>query len=288
MKKFWLLVFVSLVFGVIGCGSVDAGLDEEQAASAADSGTPPDSGQPAATPAVDQDSDGVIRPADCDDNRSSVHPWATEICDGLDNDCDGVVDEGCVVPQPTPAQTDSDGDGFPNGPEDCAPNNAAIHPGATEICDGLDNDCDGVVDEGCPVQPPPSASTTSVARFEIVYPDSLQRTLNIQVYDNKSDLGTWWDRSVSESDRDVVLELAAVPSDICGFRLNVTEGNPANSWLCMGNGSTASLDPDASISITFRGVVYNKSSLRTWSAPGGTSSGCSAVLVVSSHADCQF
>jgi hypothetical protein len=45
------------------------------------------------------------------------------------------------------AEADTDGDGYPDS-QDCAPQNAAIYPGAVEICDGLDNNCDGTVDEG--------------------------------------------------------------------------------------------------------------------------------------------
>jgi len=83
---------------------------------------------------------------DCNDSNSDVYPGAAEICDGLDNDCDGLVDEGDVC-----ACTDCDGDGHnsvAHGGGDCNDANASIFPGAAEICDGLDNDCDGLVDEG--------------------------------------------------------------------------------------------------------------------------------------------
>jgi len=49
-------------------------------------------------------------------------------------------------------ETDADGDGYYSfcNPGDCDDSNAAIFPGAQEVCDDLDNDCDGQVDEGCP------------------------------------------------------------------------------------------------------------------------------------------
>ena len=75
-----------------------------------------------------------------------------EICDGIDNDCDGVTDEGGVCE----VCVDGDGDGYGNPassictyPElDCDDSNAEINPAATEVCDSLDNNCDGQVDEG--------------------------------------------------------------------------------------------------------------------------------------------
>jgi hypothetical protein len=92
---------------------------------------------------------------DCVDTSETIHPGATELCDGVDNDCGQGVDEGC----------DDDGDGYcdanmitvglppvcPLGGGDCADalGQAAIHPGATELCDNLDNDCGQGVDEGC-------------------------------------------------------------------------------------------------------------------------------------------
>ena len=99
---------------------------------------------------------------DCDDKDPSVGPGGQEICNGLDDDCDLEVDEadaeGC-----TPYQKDQDGDGFGSdsdakclcSPEgaydalqggDCNDTNSSIHPDASEVCNGADDDCDGTVD----------------------------------------------------------------------------------------------------------------------------------------------
>ena len=108
--------------------------------------------------AVDQDCDGADRECtceesdadgdgfgtsifcvqlDCDDTDPLVFPGASEPCNGLDDDCDGDVDEGFDV----------DGDGFTSCGDDCNDGDAQTHPDADELCDGVDNDCDGEVDE---------------------------------------------------------------------------------------------------------------------------------------------
>ena len=77
------------------------------------------------------------REMDCDDEEAAIHPGAEEVCDLLDDDCDGDV----------PAdELDVDGDGFGICHGDCDDDRANAYPGHPEICDGLDNDCDGVED----------------------------------------------------------------------------------------------------------------------------------------------
>ena len=76
---------------------------------------------------------------DCNDNEPTVHPNASEMCDGLDNNCDG---------QLLPDEIDADGDGYFICDGDCDDTDPNIHPGATEICNGIDDNCDGQIDEG--------------------------------------------------------------------------------------------------------------------------------------------
>jgi parallel beta-helix repeat protein len=109
---------------------------------------------------ADRDGDGAIDTADCAPFDPNVHPGATETCNGVDDNCDGNIDEGVK----TTFYLDNDGDSYGDSSQsveacsapagyvaaggDCNDNNAAINPGATEVCDGIDNDCDGLVDEG--------------------------------------------------------------------------------------------------------------------------------------------
>ncbi|HPB50697.1 MAG TPA: putative metal-binding motif-containing protein [Myxococcota bacterium] len=113
----------------------------------------------------------VTVPGDCDDSSASTGPGGKEVCNDLDDDCDGVTDEygatGCVD-----YYLDTDRDGFGlNGSGlcschseglrdataagDCDDSNPSLKPGAVEVCNGVDDDCDGTKDpadaQGCVV-----------------------------------------------------------------------------------------------------------------------------------------
>ncbi len=97
---------------------------------------------------------------DCNDTSAAIHPGAAEICNGADENCNGMIDEGVS----TTFYRDADGDGFgvaamtvvacsaPPGyvstGTDCDDTSPARNPAASEICDGIDNNCNGSVDEG--------------------------------------------------------------------------------------------------------------------------------------------
>jgi hypothetical protein len=113
----------------------------------------------APTSACSQPSDHVADSTDCDDDNNTVYPGAVEICDGLDGDCDGTVDEGVMITWYADADGDGYGDagasseacsrpgGYVSSDTDCDDGDAAVSPGSTELCNGVDDDCDGRVDE---------------------------------------------------------------------------------------------------------------------------------------------
>lgn len=77
---------------------------------------------------------------DCDDSRVDTYPYALELADTRDNDCDGVIDEDTD-------QADDDGDGSTEADGDCDDADASAGPAMPEVEDAVDNDCDGVVDD---------------------------------------------------------------------------------------------------------------------------------------------
>jgi len=112
---------------------------------------------------VDRDSDGYYNYEDCDDMNPNVNPGATEVCDGIDNDCFGGIDNDLPLFR---YFIDDDGDGFGSANifmdtcllsaptqfvdnnMDCNDSDPLINPAAIEICDAIDNNCSGAADEG--------------------------------------------------------------------------------------------------------------------------------------------
>lgn len=117
-----------------------------------------------ATP-PDNDGDGYNANIDCNDSDPGIHPGAVEICNNVDDDCDGLVDDsdsGILGQATWYADTDSDGygdilssmlactqpSGYVSNGDDCDDEDSGIYPGASEVCNGLDDDCNGVIDDG--------------------------------------------------------------------------------------------------------------------------------------------
>jgi len=123
-------------------------------------------GKDSATPAEDLDNDGFDATTDCNDENENIHPEADEVCDGIDNDCDGFIDEedpnlqadlqlyldadgdsyGSMDPDQTMTACQAQ-EGWVEQGGDCDDDDAEIHPDAQEYCDLVDNDCDGEIDE---------------------------------------------------------------------------------------------------------------------------------------------
>ena len=116
--------------------------------------------------AEDLDADGYESTVDCDDNNINVFPGAQEICDTLDNNCNGLIDEALTITYWPDTDQDGFGDpstptpaceaieGYVNNNQDCNDTDNSIFPNADEICDdGIDNNCNFMIDENCGQEP---------------------------------------------------------------------------------------------------------------------------------------
>ena len=97
---------------------------------------------------------------DCNDANAAAFPGNPEVCDGADNDCNTVIDDGVLNTYHRDLDTDGFGDpatpaldcavpvGYVENSEDCNDGNSSVNPGAAEVCDGVDNNCVSGIDEG--------------------------------------------------------------------------------------------------------------------------------------------
>jgi hypothetical protein len=97
---------------------------------------------------------------DCDDSDGSIHPGADEVCNGLDDDCDARIDIDAIDEETWYADGDLDGfgdeattttacsqpAGYAAVAGDCADDDPEVSPGADELCNEIDDDCDELVD----------------------------------------------------------------------------------------------------------------------------------------------
>lgn len=112
------------------------------------------------TQVIDEDGDGFsVEDGDCDDTDSAIYPGAEELCNGLDDDCDGVVDEEPTDPLLSLSQSCYSGPAGTEGVGSCQAGVQSCSGGTfgncegeviptAEVCDGIDNNCDGEVDDG--------------------------------------------------------------------------------------------------------------------------------------------
>ncbi|MEE2786733.1 MAG: putative metal-binding motif-containing protein [Myxococcota bacterium] len=234
----------------------------------------PENGQCA--PCIDEDGDGYGNEGDClgldcNDQDINVNPEAAERCDMVDNNCNGQVDE---IAECAPC-VDEDGDGFGNTGNcrglDCDDESMVTFPGADELCDGIDNDCDTRADED--ILAPPIDVTClpfgvcgltqpacTGGEWTCAYPDTFEAETELTCDNEDNDCDGAIDESFAfDSDPlncggcDVRCELPRAITGCAEFRCTVTgclegwhnvDGDDTNGceYACVPDGDTEACD----------------------------------------------
>ncbi len=313
-----------LVVLAIGCDPIDAVYQEPdtEEATESDVGATPDvNSEPdgndtfesgATAPphqCIDADGDYFCADGDCDDSPNDtdhdgimdgalVHPGAVESCNGLDDNCNGQIDEGFEIFE---SYLDLDNDGYgvfnPNvdfwlcagfpsfalQSGDCDDENPNIHPGAKDKPgNGIDADCDDETDQVESEQVDVEGGTKTGALITVTVAESNVLKLSYQLVAKEEDLGEWWEDETAEQLWNNIVHGSIVLTDSVAFvRVNVTVGAGVNeTWLCVGNGETAALLEGAYVALTqATGGTFTIGEWFLWSEPSGE--GCSVVFPVS-------
>jgi len=227
--------------GQCGCGKADADFDNDGVANCIDK-CPYDPNPSHQTPEVcgcfcDNDGDGygagamhlhgyqcpngkscVESNTDCNDTDPDIHPYAIARCNGKDNNCDSKIDD-----VKTTYYRDADGDGYGNpvlyvetcprpqgyvdNNTDCSDTNAGVNPAAAEVCDGIDNNCDGNTDD---VHYAPTITYTGMYVAAVNTPVVISAKLTDPRQNNKPLAGKLINISVSDNNGTVIRNIPAV------------------------------------------------------------------------------
>ena len=201
----------------------------------------------------------ALASGDCDDTNPALNPKAVEDCDGIDNNCNFVIDDDCDKDNDGYCSSKKKVIGFPDtcplGGGDCVDYDAGIYPFAEEVCDGVDNDCDGDVDEGvqapcggCEVVCLMGAGATKPVPFDtqagqVVNGTGADENGNIVLDSTTVKFTMIWiansaEGTISRLDTTTGREVARY--SLCGDPSRTSVDSQGNAWIaCRGDGRVA-------------------------------------------------
>ncbi|MCX6714617.1 MAG: MopE-related protein [Candidatus Uhrbacteria bacterium] len=302
--RYFLLACLTISLGLTACGSnkpFDVGGDPSPGDSASADAS---SGR--------GDTAAPVSGTSCLNRCNNYNDKAACQCDDscVDHgDCCGDFIKQCLVEvkpdadagstSPEVAQTncvDNDGDGYcDSAPKqgDCNDKDKTINPGATEKCapdgtaNGVDENCNGVADEGCKAASNPTP-TSGTATVKLTYPTARFEQFLVHVWGgSKSFIFTGYEKVVNDTNT-VFQATVQVDANACGLTIQAANGSsPATSsfWLCTGPGGFSSLDPAAELEVTYNGKTYYEADMVPLGAPGG---GCAIVVQFKTASPCNL